>query len=75
MSLLCYQTSFPKIRISFFFLVMESSDIVLFCNKLCGAATEGKVSQGYILKNHPGPGEHHKNFLHFSVSSKHGEKV
>ena len=57
---------------------MESSAIVWFCNKLCGAATEGKVSQGYILKNYPGLGEMESIIRAFFVSllsSEHGEEI
>lgn len=65
MYLLHFQCSFLEIEI---FLVMESSAIVWFCNKLCGAAIEREVSQGYALKNHPGVGEMESILRAFSIS-------
>lgn len=67
MYLLHFQCSFLKIEI-FFFLVMESSAIVWFCNKFCGDAIERKVSQGNILKNHSGLGEMESILRAFSIS-------
>lgn len=47
---------------------MEISAIVVFCNKLCGAAVERKVSQGCILKNYLGLGELESILRAFSIS-------
>lgn len=46
---------------------METSAIAGFCNKLCGAAIERKVSQGHILKNYSGLGEMESIVKAFSI--------